>query len=343
MKLNLGNLVKDMLGSKIKDVNVKDGKNETALIHAVTNQNLKICEQLLEAHANPNAVSSVGYACIAIALDLGNEDIACLLTKYGARADLASAAYQSDTVFLTAIRMRFRRLAEMMLRRHKDTTHAAQGEDINATLTKLLTSRGVDGETSLLQAIRHGCFVLAIDIVHVASKLSKSQRSKILDAQVLGRGDNAVMRLLRCGMIELASILVDSGCDVNTQTSNGETLLHLLVHTSIGGIPPKAMPRPRPRDRVVAIYRRVHGSSNRPQDRRWLAKAQRRFQNSDMKLLDSMILEHGEKESDLTNSEKPRDGGSGDDEEAVEPWIRDVRTGDGKERFMRRPSVRFFF
>ena len=66
-----------------------------------------------------------------------------------------------------------------------------------------------------------------------------------------------------------------------------------------------------------------------------------------MKLLDSMILEHGEKESDLTTSknrpDRPRDGGSGDDEEAVEPWIRDVRTGDGKERFMRRPSVRFFF
>ena len=51
-----------------------------------------------------------------------------------------------------------------------------------------------------------------------------------------------------------------------------------------------------------------------------------------------MILEHGEKESDLTTSknrpDRPRDGGSGDDEEAVEPWIRDVRTGDGKERFM---------
>ena len=173
VKLNLGNLVKDMLGSKIKDVNVKDGKNETALIHAVTNQNLRICEQLLEAHANPNAVSSVGYACIAIALDLGNEDIACLLTKYGARADLASAAYQSDTVFLTAIRMRFRRLAEMMLRRHSPS-YAAQGEDINATLMKLLTSRGVDGETSLLQAVRHGCFVLAIDIVNMRHRNSPS-------------------------------------------------------------------------------------------------------------------------------------------------------------------------
>jgi len=247
--------------------------------------------------------------------------------------------------------MRFRRLAEMLLRRHS----SKKNDDFsNDTLTKLLTKRGVYGETSLLQAIQHGCFVLANNIIAVASNMSKPQRSLILDAQVLGRGDNAAMRLLRCGMIELAAVLVESGCDVNTQTYNGETLLHLLVHTSIGGVVPRAMPLPRPRQRVEAIYRRVHGSSNRPQDRRWLAKAQRRFQNSDMELLDSMILEHGEKEEDDMNHSSTSDNrhdrrrsgrhsgndDGDDDDDDDDDWIRDVRFGK-KGTTLKRPSVHY--
>ncbi len=83
VKMDSSILVKDMLTcNRLKDVNAVDGKGDAALIHAVMNENLDICTQLLDAKADPNVLSSEGHSCIAIALELQNEDVACLLTKY---------------------------------------------------------------------------------------------------------------------------------------------------------------------------------------------------------------------------------------------------------------------
>lgn len=79
----------EILLSAGAEVDMPDLTGRTALFWAADNQNLALCQLLLEHHANPNAYSSGGQPVLVMPMMKGARDVVELLQQHGAKLSFA--------------------------------------------------------------------------------------------------------------------------------------------------------------------------------------------------------------------------------------------------------------
>lgn len=109
--------VKGLLRNGI-DPNIKDKRDNTALIYASFNGNAEIVKTLLKYGANPNILDNANTSPLHLAIRQGNFEIAKLLIEGG--ADINSKDFMNSTPIMRAIRKKRTDIIEILIKNNAD-------------------------------------------------------------------------------------------------------------------------------------------------------------------------------------------------------------------------------
>jgi len=109
--------VKGLLRNGI-DPNIKDKRDNTALIYASFNGNTEIVKTLLKYGANPNILDNANTSPLHLAIRQGNLEITKLLIESG--ADINSKDFMNSTPIMRAIRKKRTDIIEILINNNAD-------------------------------------------------------------------------------------------------------------------------------------------------------------------------------------------------------------------------------
>ncbi|GBG33245.1 Ankyrin repeat domain-containing protein 17 [Hondaea fermentalgiana] len=212
------------MGAKIEQ---RDAEGNTALHVAVKTRSFALARWMVERLASQEVQRKEvldlrderkGDTVLALALKLGEQDLALFFLRQGASPAIRSSSWDltpdcaSDSPLHIAIKMEMRELAEAM---------TAEGSPWGQQLLREMDTRGVP---AVVLALRRSMLRLALQMIRVSRG-----DAVVLDAVTRKEGDTSLHVALERGLFLLACALVDAGASVNVQNRKGHTALHLCV------------------------------------------------------------------------------------------------------------------
>jgi len=189
-------------------LDVRDGKGQTPLAHAVAHSHLFAVELLLEHGADPNVVDRDGHTCLVRAIyssELGLEMMKRLISS-GANVNMKLKDYSDTTILFLACEGHFGSHVDLLL---------IEGADPNAVSS--------EGSTALMRACRYGYASIAGKLIGAGACLDTRD----------DYGMTALMAAADYGHSKCVSLLLDSGADPSIVSAAGKKAINYTDHPKV--------------------------------------------------------------------------------------------------------------
>lgn len=227
------------------DVNAQDNRSGwTALIYAVSNCNVPVIKELLDANAHINLTGKYGETALMKAAKNGSETICELLIAHGANLHMSSLEQEGycKTAFTEAAMYQYEAVCKLLIKHgaaidaplnsNGDTLLMQAAQEGRAQVCKLLHSLGANfnaqnklGETALLKATKNRSEIMCRQLLTLGAKIvvqqSNEQIALLQDALIEAAGE---------GQEFICRATIAHGAHVNAQNKLGETALLRAAH-----------------------------------------------------------------------------------------------------------------
>jgi ankyrin repeat protein len=210
-------------------VDARDMRGDTPLILATRQDSVEVSKTLLEAKADPNSRDwCLGQTALSLASEKGQEDIVCLLLSHGAAANIADD--QGMTPLTYALQNDHAEIARMLAAKEA-RGDSADVESILSTAVSQLELNvddpyfGLDDGAQLLQASKDQ----SPEIVREVLERNVHMNVDIRDEE----GRTALSHAARDGNIEITTMLLDRGADVNSVDDMQRTPLMIAAEVGL--------------------------------------------------------------------------------------------------------------
>ena len=204
------------------DVNVADSSGMSLLLAAIRDQNLAAASFLLSHGADINTRSPQGMTPLELAVREGAETIVEKLC--GAGADMSSSSCGEPPLWLALDAANYD-LASILVRHGVDTDHWAAGPD---SCSQTLLHRAVDEnkEEAACFLVRAGCDLNTARRPGPGGEGGEEARD----------GQAPLHLATQWGQDAVVTTLIEHGADINSQDSEGKTVVHHAIESGHQGI-----------------------------------------------------------------------------------------------------------